>query len=86
MTRPADLSCIELVELVTEYLEDSLPPAERLRFESHIADCRHCRAYLAQMRITIRTLGRLTPEAIPDPVRDDLLQRFRTWREQRAGD
>jgi hypothetical protein len=38
------------------------------------------------MRITIRTLGRLAPEDIPSPVKEDLLERFRAWREQRSGE
>jgi len=32
-----DLSCQELVELVTDYLEGALPPELRARFDQHIA-------------------------------------------------
>ena len=58
MTEIADqLSCQELVELVTEYLDDALPPADRARFEAHIADCDGCTSYLEQIRVTIACTG-----------------------------
>ena len=54
---PKQLTCKEIVELVTEYLEGRLPRRERKRFESHIAKCPWCTAYLEQMRQVIRDLG-----------------------------
>jgi anti-sigma factor RsiW len=48
------MSCQELVELVTDYLEGALDAGDRARFEEHLADCAGCRAYLAQMRSTLR--------------------------------
>jgi len=74
------MTCQQLVELVTEYLEEALPVEEVRRFEAHIADCGVCRTYLEQMRQTIRTLGKLSEESIPPEVRDELLARFRDWR------
>jgi anti-sigma factor RsiW len=53
------MTCQELVELVTEYLEGTLPGPDRQRFEEHLAECPHCVAYLEQMRITIGLVGRL---------------------------
>ena len=47
------LSCQELVELVTDYLEGALPEAERIRFDDHLGGCDGCSAYLSQMRATI---------------------------------
>ena len=41
-----DLACKELVELVTEYLEGTLPPAERARFDAHLGQCEGCHTYL----------------------------------------
>ena len=61
LRRRKPLSCRELVELVTEYLDDTLSRRDRTRFEEHLADCPGCRAYLDQMRKTIRTL-RALPE------------------------
>lgn len=48
-----ELECRELVELVTDYLEDALPERERERFEAHLAECEGCRRYVEQMRTTI---------------------------------
>lgn len=78
---PDDMvTCQELVELVTGYLEDALPPAERARFEKHLSACRSCRNYLEQIRETTRALGGLTEETIPAPARDGLLAAFRDWK------
>lgn len=74
------LTCQELTELVTDYLEDRVSFMDRLRFTLHVGMCRHCRAYLQQMKQTIRTLGRLPAEEIPPDVRDELLARFRDWK------
>jgi anti-sigma factor RsiW len=73
------LSCQELVELVTDYLESTMAPADRARFEKHIAGCDGCTAYLEQMRATIRLAGRLTPEAVPPEAERALLSAFRSW-------
>jgi hypothetical protein len=74
---PTDtLTCQELVELVTDYLEGALRPTERARFEAHIAQCQHCPNYLDQMRTTIRLLGRMTTESLSPAARHELLARF----------
>ena len=75
-----DLPCQELVELVTDYLEDRLPGPERARFEAHLAICAGCRVYLEQMRQTIRALGRLSEANIDSEVKERLLIAFRTWK------
>ena len=74
------LSCQELVELVTAYLEGALPTEDETRFEEHIAGCDGCAAYLEQMRATIRLVGRLTPAAISADAERELLEAFRTWK------
>ena len=80
---PDDLPCQELVELVTYYLEDRLPAAERRRFDAHLQGCSGCRTYLEQMRLTLRALGSLPAEAIEPAMKERLLSTFRDWR--RAG-
>lgn len=77
----AELTCKELVELVTDYLEGALPPAERVRFDEHLSTCPFCTTYLDQMRETIRTLGHLPEEEISPEALEVLLQAFR--REQK---
>lgn len=74
------LRCRELTELITDYLEGRLPMGQRIRFHLHLGMCRHCRAYLRQMKLTIRTLGALPVETIPPAVLDELLRRFRGWK------
>jgi anti-sigma factor RsiW len=81
--RKNDLTCQELVELVTDYLEGALPASERARFNRHIDGCPHCTTYLDQMRITIRTLGRLPEETVPPAARDALLSAFQEWKRER---
>jgi anti-sigma factor RsiW len=78
------LICKELVELVTDYLEGKLSRRDRKRFERHIEGCDACTAYLAQMRRTIETTGRLTEDQIPPHARDELLAAFRDWRASEA--
>ena len=80
MSDTIDLPCQELVELVTDYLEDQLPSSTRVRFDAHLAQCSGCRAYLEQMRQTIRTVGRLREESIQPETRDRLLSVFRNWK------
>ena len=75
-----DLSCQELVELVTDYLEGALTPELHERFEGHIAHCSGCQTYLAQMRATISATGTLTPESISPEAESALLDAFRGWR------
>ena len=81
MTEIADqLSCQELVELVTDYLDDALLPADRARFEAHISDCDGCTGYLEQIRVTIALTGTLVPEQLDPAAEATLLQAFRDWK------
>ena len=77
-----DLTCQELVELVTDYLDDALTAAARARFEAHIVDCPYCDIYLDQMQRTIRLVGGIRPERPITPEAEaELLERFRAWKE-----
>jgi predicted anti-sigma-YlaC factor YlaD len=76
----SELTCKELVELVTDYLEDSLTAEENRRFELHVSSCTGCRVYFAQMRTIVRTAGRLAEKDLPAAVREDLLRAFRAWK------
>ncbi len=84
MAARGELTCQELVELITDYLEGHLPAPERARFEAHLADCPDCPVYLEQMRQTIRLLGRLPTERIPPAAREELLRAFREWKRGRG--
>lgn len=75
-----DLTCKELVELITGYLEGTLSGRRRRRFEAHLAACDGCTAYLAQMEITIRMTGTLTEEHVSEEQKAVLLATFRDWK------
>ena len=79
MTDLPEMPCRELVELVTDYLEDRLSPIDRARFEAHLTECEACRTYLEQFRQTIRVLGRLPEESLSPEAREALLTAFRGW-------
>jgi anti-sigma factor RsiW len=77
-----ELTCRELVELVTDYLEGALPPEERARFDAHLERCDGCRLYLEQVRTTIR----ITHAARPVEDRPEiagLMAAFRDWKRRR---
>lgn len=70
-------TCREVVELVTEYLEGQLTPADRERFEMHLAVCDPCVTYLEQIRLTIDAVGSLDESQIPADQRTELIAAFR---------
>jgi anti-sigma factor RsiW len=74
------LTCEELVELVTEYLEGALDAEQLARFEEHLMTCPPCFAHIDQMKATIETIGRLTPDMLEPSVEHDLLEAFRAWK------
>jgi predicted anti-sigma-YlaC factor YlaD len=74
-----DLTCKELVELVTGYLDGSVRGRRRRRFEAHLAECDGCTRYLHQMEATIRMTGALTEEQVTDEQKAVLLTAFRGW-------
>lgn len=81
-----EMDCNELVELVTEYLDDALDGERRASFDAHIAECPGCAEILEQFRAVIATTGRLrtVDAAALDPGRrDELLDVFRAWRSER---
>ena len=80
MQTVTDLTCQELVELVTDYLEDELPPEERARFEVHLVYCRGCWNYLEQIQRTLTVMGELREETLEPEARDTLLDAFRDWK------
>ena len=77
--RASGLSCQELVELVTDYFEGTLPRRQRRRFEHHISRCDGCTTYLDQMRATIELTGLLRAEDVDPQAEAELLAAFRDW-------
>jgi anti-sigma factor RsiW len=83
--RAPELTCQQLVELVTDYFEDALPPDDRARFEAHVAGCPGCAAYLRQMRTTLAVVG-ATAALQARPEVSALLQTFRDWKRNGSPD
>ena len=77
--RPRDLMCIEIVELVTDYLEGSLSETDRSRVEEHLSGCDGCTNYVEQMRTTIAIVGRVQVEDLSEAAKAELLAAFRGW-------
>jgi anti-sigma factor RsiW len=86
MTPDAEMTCKELVELVTDYLENALPSDDRTRFEAHLAECPWCVEYVAQIERTIAAVGASWRDLERDAGAAELLELFRDWkRGRRAG-
>jgi anti-sigma factor RsiW len=79
MTEP-ELTCRELVELVTDYLEGALPGDVRERFDEHLAECPHCTEFVRQIEVTIALMGRVTEDELPSGLRSGLVAAFAEWR------
>jgi len=79
-----ELTCAELVMLVTEYLDGALSDEDRARFEEHAEACPDCGDHLDQMRLTIAAAGRLREEQIPAGAQRALLDAFRDWKRAEA--
>ena len=79
-----ELSCQEIVELVTDYIEGAMPLEEHRRFAHHLSYCPGCVTYVEQIRETIRATGEIPREETLSPeLREGLVAEFRAW--QRDG-
>lgn len=79
-----ELSCQQIVEMVTDYLEGVMPDEERTRFERHLSICPGCVTYVEQIRDTIRATGELPrEETLPAELREGLVSQFRHWSRER---
>jgi anti-sigma factor RsiW len=80
-----EMACQELVEVITDYLEGTLPELDRARFERHLAACPSCQEYLEQMQALVRLTGKLSSRSLEPETVDSLLSAFRRWRDSRTG-
>jgi anti-sigma factor RsiW len=74
------ITCQEVVELVTDYIENALEADKASLFEQHINFCDGCVWYVDQLRTTIATLGGIEEEDLPAETRDRLMAAFRDWK------
>ena len=83
--KPApEMTCKELVELVTDYLEMRLAPGDLQRFEAHLELCDPCVTYIEQIRQSVAVVGTLSEETLPQGAADALLAEFRDWKRARG--
>ena len=80
MTDAPELTCKELVELVTDYFEGALSPDERRRFEEHLGTCEGCTSYVDSMLRAMQIVGRLTEDDVPPEMERELVAAFRGWK------
>jgi len=80
MSASDTIDCIELVELVTDYLDDALASADRARLERHLGECDGCDTYVEQIRQTISATASMGPEVIPADGMERLLRVYREYR------
>ncbi|MDX6214766.1 MAG: hypothetical protein QOG99_350 [Frankiales bacterium] len=81
-----DLACQQAVELVTDYLEGRLSRRQKRRFDTHLAGCPHCRAYLDQIKTTIALTGQVEPDSLDPEARATLLEMYRRFHSGDAAD
>ena len=74
------VSCQEVVELVSDYLEQALPADEAALVEQHLNFCEGCVWYVDEIRTTIASVGRIEEEDVPPETREKLLTAFRHWK------
>lgn len=77
-----DLACQEAVELVTDYLEGTLPRRQRRRFEKHLRGCPNCTEYFEQIRTAISLSGRAEPSQLDAATRAGLLDLYKKYRSE----
>jgi predicted anti-sigma-YlaC factor YlaD len=75
------LNCQEVVELVTDYLEQALLPEMQAQFEEHIAECPGCDTYLEQVQQTIVMLRKLSEQQMFPKTKQELVEIFRIWKQ-----
>ena len=61
------LTCRDVMDCSSEYLDDRLPMLTKVRIGLHLASCFHCRTYMKQMALLYETAARL-PKPYPSPI------------------
>ena len=77
----AELTCAQILELVTEYLEGALAGSRLDAFERHLRRCADCSLYLDELRTTMRLTGELREESLSPELCEALVAAFRSRHE-----
>lgn len=63
------MTCQELIEFLTDYLDGQLPMSQRVAFELHLSLCRDCRHYLSNYKTTIQASKQaFSQTAVAEPL------------------
>ena len=81
-----EMACKELVVVLSEYLDGSLPPDDRRRLEAHLDECPYCVNYVVQMKETIDAMGGVSIESLAPEKQQEVLEAFRGWRDRSGRD
>ena len=82
LRRQKKLTCREMVELVTEYLDGTLSRRDRARFDAHLSACTNCTHYVEQFRETVRLTGMLREDDVSPEAAAALLAQFSEWKRE----
>jgi len=68
----AGLACVDGVEILMDYLEGTLPKADREAVEAHVSGCPRCVAFVESYRQTPRILRAATAATLPEDLAQSL--------------
>lgn len=75
------MDCIDLVELVTECLEDSLERDRLLQVLDHLPYCKGCDDYFNQVLVTLKALSAAPQSSVPPELEATLVAIYQKWTE-----
>jgi anti-sigma factor RsiW len=81
-----EMACEELVGVLGEYLDGSLPADDRRRLEAHLDECPYCVNYVVQMKETIDAMDGVSLESLAPERQEEVLEAFRGWRDRDGRD
>ncbi len=61
------LTCRDVTDRTSEYLDNRLPILTNVRVGLHLASCSHCRTYVQQLALVRETMASL-PKLLPSPI------------------
>jgi len=75
------LTCRDITEQATDYLEKTTPWWGRVLFRIHLGMCRHCREFVRQLELTTAVLRSGVVDPVPAGITepgDDVVSAFRS--------
>jgi anti-sigma factor RsiW len=75
------LTCRQVSELATDYLDGQLSLLARLRFRRHLRRCPPCACFVEQLDTTVKLLGGLPHEPLCPETRAKLMRCYKDWKQ-----